>query len=485
MCVWYTLCTVLAHIFNVSMSTSVFPKLWKTAVVCPLYKEGDRESSNNYRPISLLPLCSKLLERLVHDRIYRHLRLTNFLTDAQSGFRKGHSTTTCLIDFLDVIFKEIDVGKVCGVLFLDLKKAFDSVNHTLLLNKLCGTGVDSSVVDWVRSYLSGRHQVSRVGGVSSGALPIKFGVPQGSILGPLLFVIFVNDLPGSMLDCGVHLYADDTAITVSSAGSLDLQDKLNNKLRDAAEWMNRNQLVLNNKKTKVMYFGTRQSLSKCNDITVTLNDETIECVEEFKYLGVVLDRCLRFDSHVQYVKNKCIGRIKMLGKLRPVVGLEVALSLYKSLVSPLLDYGDVVYDCLSAKSSAELQKMQNYAFRVILQAGRSTHVADMHRELNMIYLTDRRHIHTINQTYKCVYKLAPERLHSQIQMISHNHNMTTRSITQNQLQIPHCNLEMTKRAFRHRAPALWAMVDEDLRQRPSYESFKRALLQSDMFEVVG
>ena len=175
----------------------------------------------------------------------------------------------------------------------------------------------------------------------------------------------------------------------------------------------------------------------------------------------------------------------MLGKLRHIVGEEVSLCLYKTLITPLLDYGDIVYDCLSAKDSFELQKIQNCALRIVLQKDRKTHVADMHREANLIYLSDRGHQHTMVQTYKCIHGLAPQRVSQQLEVVTNGHAMSTRSKCNLELAIPRCRLETTKKSFRYRAPALWSLVDDELKSKPSVASFKYNLCNSDMFDIVG
>ena len=211
----------------------------------------------------------------------------------------------------------------------------------------------------------------------------------------------------------------------------------------------------------------------------------IESVGEYKYLGILLDKNLKFDRHVQYVRRKCIGRLNMLGKLWRLVGQEVSLDLYKSLITPLLDYGGMVYDCLTAKDSAVLQQVQNCALRIILQADRRTHVADMHRNLGMMYTSDRRHLHTMLQTYKCVNKLAPTKVCSQLRLVEERHDRRTRATTQQQLDIPFRKLALSKKAFRIRAPSLWTLVDQELRNKLSIDSFKYGLMRSDTFDIVS
>ncbi len=313
---------------------------------------------------------------------------------------------------------------------------------------------------------------------------VGYGVPQGSILGPLLFVIFINDLPDHLTQCRSHLYADDTAITVTGYLKADLESQLNERLKEAKEWMDENILTLNLKKTNAMVFGTRHTVSQLGDLNVSCNGVNIEIVEKVKYLGIILDRELKFSEHVSYLKQKLIGRTKMLGKLRPIIGQNLTLELYKSLILPVMDYGDIVYDCLSSKSSKELQRLQNYALHIVLRSGFEKSISDMHKETNLMFLSDRRHSHTLNYVYKCLNGLAPEHVAQQLQPVADAHNRNTRAANRDDLLVPALHLDMTRRSFRFRGPFYWNLTECPVRTAPSIQAFKSAVKRSDMFDVV-
>ena len=198
-------------------------------------------------------------------------------------------------------------------------------------------------------------------------------------------------------------------------------------------------------------------------------------------MGVILYQELKFNEHTSYLKHKLIGRTKMLGKLRPLVGQEISLCLYKTLILPVLDYVDVVYDCLSVKDNAQLQRVQNYALRVILQCGGEVSTAVMHQLLNMQMLCDKRHCHTITYVYKCRHGLAPERVASQLLEVEEVHGRSTRAASRHDLVIPNFNLEMSHRSFRFRGPFYWNLTDCSIQESPSVDTFKRALYASHMF----
>ncbi len=217
-------------------------------------------------------------------------------------------------------------------------------------------------------------------------------------------------------DCRIHIYADDTAISVNGRSVSEIEEKLNNKLRMASEWMVRNHLTLNCTKTNMMYFGTAHTLQIIDRSPpiVQSDDSIIQSVEEFKYLGVVLESKISFTNHVEYLIGKGIGHLKMLGRTCKFVDEETSLQLYKTLMSPIFDYADVVYDCLNVRDSHALQKLQNSALRIVLKRDRRSHVADSHKDTNLHYLADRRHFHMLNQVYKCVNELVPDRVSRQL-----------------------------------------------------------------------
>ena len=263
----------------------------------PIFKEGNKQDTSNYRPISVLSLCMKVFERLVHNQFHTHITTNNLLNPHQSGFRPKHSTTTALIDVTGHLYNQSQNGLITGAIFLDLKKAFDTVNPVILQNKLRAIGVHGTELQWFDNYFTNRTQVVSANGAVSTTLPIPCGVPRGSILGPLLFTLYVSDLSSVAVHGKVVLYADDTAIFVSGKNIEDIQGKLNSDLGHISAWLYANKLTLNAKKK---LFGTNQRLARlATELSVTAADIELKQVPCFKYLGLHFDPVLNWKQFTQ------------------------------------------------------------------------------------------------------------------------------------------------------------------------------------------
>ena len=301
----------LCHIINLSIIQGVVPDDLKSARVVPLYKKNDKTEVSNYRPVSILSIVSKVLERVMYDQLEQYLSENSILYELQSGFRHGFSTDSCLIHLTDFIRFQMDKGNLVGMILLDLKKTFDTVNHSIFLMKLKAIGLSESPVRWFSSYLSDRRQLVDLSGTYSSPGTISCGVPQGSILGPLLFLIYVNDM-SAVVENKLLLYADDSAILVPAKSKQEIETRLSHDLDILSQWLICNKLSLHLGKTESILFGSKQRLKSQSQLDINCNGQSIESREEVKYLGATIDNNLSFETMARSVIKKANGKLKFL-----------------------------------------------------------------------------------------------------------------------------------------------------------------------------
>ena len=302
------LCLPLSTIINSAISQNQFPSLWKSAIVHPLHKAGPTDICANYRPISILPAASKVMEMYVADLLKAHLQHNNLLYTLQSGFRQGHSTQSLLLRLTDSWYKSLDNGDYVGVVFLDISKAFDTVNHQLLLHKLrTQFRLSPSLCQLLQSYLHQRNQVVLANGSRSDSGDIPSGVPQGSILGPILFSMFINDLPAVVnSSITTALFADDSTFSAPGINVATVESQINSALCAVNFWMRQNCLEVNRLKTKCMLIrSSRRSLPPLN---IVFDGSPIDQVRTFKLLGVTVDDNLRWSHHIDKILKPILAR---------------------------------------------------------------------------------------------------------------------------------------------------------------------------------
>ena len=462
----------LAKIFNCSLSTAIFPSSWKIGRITALYKQGDRTDMNNYRPITILPTVSKLLERAVHHQLYSYLNEKKILAKEQHGFRTRRATDTALIHFTDKILASMDSGQVTGVAFLDLSKAFDTVNHELLLRKLSYLGLSKNSVSWFRSYLSNRSAITVVENKRSSMMNIPIGVPQGSILGPLLFVLYMNDLPCCLKSCKVMLYADDTVLYYSSRMVCDLETKLNEDLENITVWFNNNFLTLNAEKSKFVLIGSSRKLKFCDSIKVTVQGHQVNQSTTAKYLGITIHENLTWTEHVKAMSAKVNQRIGILKRLRHFLSKEELVTVYNSIILSLFDYADLVWGDKNNKVLMDdLQILQNKAAKVILGLPHAHSATDALQKLNWVKLNTRRLQHRRIAIHKCLHGTIDTGL-ILTQNCNHHSYYTRQSAN---LHLPKVKTEWGKQRFIYQAANDWNDLDNDIKKIANFNIFKRKL----------
>ena len=355
---------VLMDICNLSISTKIFPDDLKVLKVVPVYKSDERENLNNYRPIAVLPTIARVFEKLLYRQLYSYLMNNKLLDDRQFGFLSLHSTALALGKSTDYWLMNIDNGKLNSVVFLDIRKAFDTVNHDILLQKLECYGIKGNELIFFQSYLENRIQTCNVNGHMSSFKPISYGAPQGSILGPLLFIIYMNDLPSCVKEAEITMYADDTSLYKAFRTAQDLSDELISAFVNICEWLKMNKLALNILKTEFMITDTSQRLNiidqtpETTRYIISVDGCQIRRVKSVKYLGLIVDDTLTWDKHVDYISTKISKNIGTVKRVRTFLPQHSLLTLYRTLTEPYLRYCNTVWGQCSNTFKEKLQCLQ-------------------------------------------------------------------------------------------------------------------------------
>ena len=393
----------ILHIVNLSIDQDLVPNDLKNARVVPLFKKNKRCEVGNYRPVSVLSVISKILERAVYTQLEDYLIKKKLMFDFQSGFRSNFSTDSCLTYLTDYIKSQTSKGLYTGMLMLDLQKAFDTVDHDILCKKLKAMGIKS--VDWFRSYLSHRNQIVQVNDTVSDPSLVTCGVPQGSILGPLLFLCYINDMELSIShDSKLLLYADDSAILYSHKDPKVISEKLGFELEMCSKWLIDNKLSLHMGKTECILFGSKRKLRKVSDFSIECNGHTIKAQRSVKYLGLNLDDQLSGEAIVNSIVQKVNGRLKFLYRQCSFLEEKLRKSICSALIQCHLDYAcSSWYSGLNKQLKKKLQICQNKTVRFIKNLGPRSHIGfselDSLKMLNVDFRVKQlrlSHVHKIN-----------------------------------------------------------------------------------------
>lgn len=374
----------LLHIFNLSISLGRVPDQLKIAKVIPVFKKGDPQLPGNYRPISLLSVFDKILEKIMYNRLYSHLQNNNILYKYQFGFRKNYSTSLALIEVIDNIYKNMDEGNFCTGVFFDLQKAFDTVDHSILLFKMYNYGVRGVVYDWFKSYLSNRVQYTCIGSNKSDVVGITCGVPQGSVLGPLLFLIYMNDIGNAVPNDDVKLFADDTNLFVFGKSASETIVRAASCIDLLSNWFLSNKLSINLSKTCYMTFPS--NLHCENGLSV--NGVSIEKVATFKYLGVLLDDELNWCPHIDQIYYKLVKFTSIFYKLRDKLPKFILKNIYFAFIHPHIMYAVEIYANTCKTYLNKLTKLNNKLLRILQNKPFATPTSELYLNYSTLPVTD-------------------------------------------------------------------------------------------------
>lgn len=463
----------LTKIFEQSLVRGQLPVDWKVGKIIPVHKSGDKHSSSNYRPISLTSVPCKILEHIIYSHLVQHLEFNSFFHQAQHGFRKSFSCETQLASFTHDLQSVLDRCSVVDCIFIDFAKAFDKVSHILLLHKLSFLNIDSQVLTWIHSFLLDRYQYVTANDANSELSPVRSGVPQGSVLGPLLFLIYINDLPNSVRS-SLRLFADDCVLYREVSNTTDI-DALQSDLNSLLDWCRTWRMELNITKCKHL----RVSRKNTSCPVYKLNNDPLESVTSYKYLGVHISSNLSWRKHIEHVinnANRTLGYIKRNFFLAP---FDLKLTLYKSLVRSKLEYAASIWDPHEESLIHAIESVQNRSARFILSNyHRTASVTSMKASLHIPHLSLRRKISRLCLFHKIYYHNPSLK----ISLILPPYYISPRTDHRQKVGIHQSSTSAFAHSFMPKASLEWNQLPPSVTSITSITAFKKAV--SDHFLVV-
>ena len=476
----------ITSLVNESLNTGVFPSQYKIASVTPILKKPNLDLIfKNYRPVSNLEFLSKLMERAAADQLNDYLSSNNLLEVMQSGYRQFHSTETALLKVFDDIMFAVDKQHCVFIVLLDLSAAFDTVDHSILLGRLKSSfGIAGTALEWLKSYLSDRYQYVTINGARSEKTKLRWGVPQGSVLGPILFIMYTTPLGQIARKHGleISLYADDSGLYIkfkagSHASEASTLLKVIKCIAEIKAWMNANKLSFNETKTEFMICGLRQQLTKVITTSITIGDAVIPVVEKAKSLGFILDSSLTLKDHISKLTSSAFFHLKNIKQIRKYLNNDATETLVHAFISSKLDYCNSLFLGLPDVQMNRLQSVQNAAARVVTRSPKYCHITPLLVKLHWLPVSYRVQFKVLLTVYKAIHNQAPKYISSLLE-----EKQSTRSMRSNgTLHVPRTRLVCTgKRSFSAAAPALWNDLPLSIKSAHNVEDFKK-LLKTHLF----
>jgi hypothetical protein len=462
------LSSIISYLFNRSLQDSAYPTCLKLARITPIFKSGDKKSVENYRPISCLPTLSKVFEKLMNKRLVNFLDKYKILSKHQFGFRSGSSTSDAVLQFLDFAYESLNRSDYLIGNFLDFSKAFDTVNHTILLEKMNKLGFRGATNDWFRSYLFGRRHFVRVGKGTSKCADVQMGVPQGSVLGPVLFLLYINDMSTSSNHLQYVHFADDTTVFISGNDFGDTVRRVNGELDAVDEWLKANRLSLNVNKTAYMTISNRPIDPQ---VCVELRGTALSRVTSANFLGLIIDDKLTFKPHIDLLVGKLCKSIGIMRKIAPFVPCSVLRNLYFSLIYPYIMYGIAAW---GGCGSTQLNRVKSIQSRALsLFPGNKEEKCKINRLLN---IDDIYNYFVLVKFYKCYVAGMHEHFFVKILSNKPSHSYSTRFRDNNMINLPSFSKSKCQSSFIFKGTALWNALPIHLKEIKTLSPFKKRLM---------
>jgi hypothetical protein len=472
------LCPILVHIFNYSLQSFSYPDIWKRGLIRPIPKISTPETASDYRPISVLPVFGKLLEKIVYDQILSYIEKHKIIDVLQSGFKKLHSTGTALLRITEDIRRAKCNNEVTIIVLFDFSKAFDSVVHDILLSKLSHLNFSYSAVRWVESYLTNRMQCINENNNNNNSkwLTCNCGVPQGSVLGPLLYSLYTYDIGSCFSLCKYHLFADDLQIYVHCKVDeiSECVNKINTEILRLVNWTEKHGLTLNPKKTQAMIIKNRTHINTANVNKIVINGVPVEYSTKIKNLGIIIDENLSWSSHVSSICQRSYLALFHLYKFRSLTPFKTRIRLVNSLILPLYDYCNFVYCDINNSGLNRLQVSLNNAVRYIFDIKPREHITKYYIKLGWLKISERRDVGVCVMMHKILNNCAPEYLNDLVTVMSTVCSRETRS-HKLYLQAPLVGKEVPEGSFAVMGYRLWNGLKPELYSLSLTKLFRKKL----------
>ena len=464
----------LQKMFQASLRQEIVPQAWKQATVVPLHKKGDRCDINNYRPVSLLNTSGKLMEKIVFKYIYNFFRDHYIISIWQSGFIPGCWTVCQLIEIYNTFCKAVSDGKEIRVVFLDISRAFDRVWHRGLLKKLESIGVRGPLLKWIEHYLKDRQQRVCINGQFSDWSYILSGVPQGSVLGPLLFLIFINDLTHVIDHTNMRLFADDTCLFITVDNRITASNDINDDLRAIQNWSDEWLVTFSAPKTKSMVVSRKRDAHL--NPPLSFDNSVVDEVSNHKHLGIVLSNDLGWANHIDEICTKAMRRLDVIQSFKFKLDRNALERFYMSFVLPIMEYGDVVWAGSPDCDLEKLDKVHIRAMRIITGATERSNINSMYEDLGWVSLSRRRLIHRLTLFYKITNNMTPQYLADIVPPTVGDRQIYNLRSRDNITQI-HAQKQRYTKSFFPATIREWNSLPMEIRNSPTLCTFKTRLLK--------